>query len=287
MAARLAFGPETDACSLRGEHGHAALIRWTDSDGRTVLSPADRMWRFGCPIVGADARLVVREVLDHLVGDPTWALLAVSGLRRDSELWNALLVNLRDDMLVGLSEPTSRLLIDLDGDYEQWLGRRSRKFRAGLRNASRRAVEAGVHTVAAHGLDPATLLERILAVETCSWKLHGGTGLNSPSMATFYSELVHRVDASDLRLWLAQRDGADVGYVLGALSSGVYRGLQQSFDDRLAKAGIGNLLAIRQLGDLATEGVELVDLGMPIDYKARWADREDITETLVLQRPDQ
>ena len=73
---------------------------------------------------------------------------------------------------------------------------------------------------------------------------------------------------------------ADVGGVF----AGEYRGLQFSFDDAFRWLGLGNLLQLRQIEALCSEGVELYDLGTAMPYKERWAEQVVETRLLVIAR---
>jgi CelD/BcsL family acetyltransferase involved in cellulose biosynthesis len=82
----------------------------------------------------------------------------------------------------------------------------------------------------------------------------------------------------------ARAGDRDVGYILGAVFEGEYRGLQFSYDDGCADLGIGGLLQVRQIVELCAEGVARYDLGTEMDYKRRWAEEVMETEMLVLVR---
>ena len=80
----------------------------------------------------------------------------------------------------------------------------------------------------------------------------------------------------------------DVGYVLGAVfgepDASEYRGLQFSYDDDVAKLGVGSLLQYHQIVELCADGIGHYDLGTEMDYKRRWAEEVMETEMLVLVR---
>jgi CelD/BcsL family acetyltransferase involved in cellulose biosynthesis len=76
----------------------------------------------------------------------------------------------------------------------------------------------------------------------------------------------------------------DIGYILGAVMGGEYRGLQFSYDDDQAALGVGGLLQYQQVVELCGEGVSRYDLGTEMDYKRRWAEDIMETEMLVLVR---
>jgi CelD/BcsL family acetyltransferase involved in cellulose biosynthesis len=125
--------------------------------------------------------------------------------------------------------------------------------------------------------------ERIVRVEARSWKGLGGVGIDSGSMHEFYRAMLPRLARHDrLRVIFARREGRDVGYILGAVFLGTYRGLQFSFDDEDRELALGNLCQYRQILALCDEGVTRYDLGTDMEYKRRWAEAQFETTLLVV-----
>src|SRR6185295_4564657 len=112
-----------------------------------------------------------------------------------------------------------------------------------------------------------------------------GVGIVTGPMHTFYQLMLPRLCArGQQRTMFAQKGGLDLGYILGAVFEGEYRGLQFSYDDEHAHLGLGGLLQYHQIVDLCEEGVARYDLGTEMDYKRRWAEDVMETEMLVLVR---
>ena len=104
-------------------------------------------------------------------------------------------------------------------------------------------------------------------------------------MRAFYGAMLPRLCAlGQQRTIFARLGGRDVGYILGAVMAGEYRGLQFSYDAEVAPLGIGGLLQLEQIGELCASGVARYDLGTEMDYKRRWAEDIMETEMLVLVR---
>jgi CelD/BcsL family acetyltransferase involved in cellulose biosynthesis len=104
-------------------------------------------------------------------------------------------------------------------------------------------------------------------------------------MRAFYGAMLPRLCAlGQQRTIFAKIGERDVGYILGAVMGGEYRGLQFSYDDELRELGIGGLLQFQQVTELCEEGVGRYDLGTEMDYKRRWAEEIMETEMLVLVR---
>jgi CelD/BcsL family acetyltransferase involved in cellulose biosynthesis len=181
-----------------------------------------------------------------------------------------------------------RHVASLDGGVDAFLARRSRELRKSLRKSQRAAATAGVTFEEARASEAdaaAALYDRILAVEARSWKARDGVGITSGPMRAFYGHMLPRLCAAgQQRTWFARAAGHDVGYILGAVFEGEYRGLQFSYDDEHARLGIGGLLQYHQIIALCAEGVGRYDLGTEMDYKRRWAEEVMETEMLVLVR---
>src|SRR5690349_3972971 len=104
-------------------------------------------------------------------------------------------------------------------------------------------------------------------------------------MRAFYAAMLPRLcTLGQQRTIFARYGERDVGYILGAVMAGEYRGLQFSYHDDFSKLGIGGLLQYQQVVELCGEGVGRYDLGTEMDYKRRWAEEIMETEMLVLVR---
>lgn len=164
----------------------------------------------------------------------------------------------------------TRRVADLRDGSQEWLARRGPHFRRNLRRAARRAADQGLEVELVRG-GPA-LVDRAVAVDRRSWKGATGSGLAEPAMARFYRALATRLGPAGLRAGFARLDGADVGYILGAVRGDTYRGFQLGHDRAADHLSVGNLLQWHQIIALADEGVARYDLGMDMPYKLAWAD---------------
>ena len=270
----LIVGDGDSFCGLRGIA--------TDDGGR-VLVGMDPVWGFATPLVGppmAAARALERrlaaERFDHAV---------ITGQRSDSILTMAI-VRVLDDRHRLLVGPTQeRLQIDLGDGVDAWWARRSARFRQRMRRLRAEATDRGVSVEDLSAMEPGALFDRILAIESRSWKGRDATGLASAELASFYRQVSARLAATEqLRVLVARRDDTDVGFILGGVRGATYRGLQLSYVEDVAAEGIGHLLQLEQLERLPIEGVRVYDLGMDMEYKRRWADRIEETIAVIVAR---
>lgn len=254
------------------------MAAYVDADGDKVLCGLEPLWGFSCPVLLPDPEVHADEFVDE-VRRLVWDRMVITGLTEASPLFHEMARSLLRVGEVYRGDGIQRCTADLTGGYEAWLERRSPRFRRQQRRRLRAASEAGVtieNVVEAEGL-----IERLLAIEADGWKK--SDGMASPAMTTMYRTMIDRLSTRRrLRASIARLGGRDVGFIVGGVRAGIYRGLQLSYVEGVAKLEVGHLLQDHQLRNLP--GVHTYDLGMDIPYKRRWADRVVPTTVLVARR---
>lgn len=287
LSAAAALMPPRAPFSFRGKHGYFAAARGVHPAGFPYIEPIELAWGLASPLVGADAQALVEEVVPVLTARRDWQLAILAGMTASGPQRRAL-----EKVMPGRWErrrgtPTVRHVASLDGGVDGFLSRRSRELRKSIRKSLRAATERGVtfESVRVSAEDADALYERIQNVEATSWKAREGVGISTGSMRAFYGHMLPRLcQLGQQRTMFARCGDRDVGYILGAVSLGEYRGLQFSYDDDFSALGLGGLLQYHQIVALVDEGVERYDLGTEMDYKRRWAEDIMETEMLVLVR---
>jgi GNAT acetyltransferase-like protein len=273
-----AFHPQSEIVAARDGGAFVAL-----ASRRGLLEPLEAMWGFASPLVGLAAGELLLELLRARPGPEP---LYLSGLAPAAPRTRELLRALRTDFALGLASTTVRFVARLGGDG--FLARRTARFRRNARAAMRRIRDAGVafeHLAPRGAGAGAAAHARTLAVEGHSWKAATGNGVDRGPMCEFYRRMLPRLAARDaLRVVFARCGGEDVGYLVGGLAGGLFRGLQFSFDERLRALGVGNALQLEAIEALTQEGVALYDLGGQSEYKARWGELQ-VATVGVLARP--
>ena len=287
LAASSTLMPPRAAFSFRGTSGYFAAMRGVHPAGFPSVEPVELAWGLAAPIIGRDSVALVEEVVTLLAGRRDWQLAIISGHTGDGPQRRALERMTPSRWERRRGAPTVRHVASLEGGLDGFLSRRSREVRKSLRRSLRAAAALGVtfeSPRASH--DEATALyARIQAVEARSWKAIEGVGISQGPMRAFYERMLPRLCAhGQQRTVFACVDGRDIGYVLGAVFEGEYRGLQFSYDDAHAGLGVGGLLQYHPVLGLCEEGVQRYDLGTEMDYKRRWAEDIMETEMLVLVR---
>lgn len=278
-----AFLEDAEPALWRGDDGWLLLQRLATTAGPT-LAPLEASWGLASPLVGPQPVALARAAaaaLQEVRG--TWSALFLSGLTRGGPLFTALVHAFGRRHRMGIGQPAVRVLADLQGGVDGFLGRRARTFRKALRQEVRAA--AGELTLERHAptdVDAAlALFGRAMAVEATSWKGVAGHGVHDGAMRAFYADMVPRLTRQGaLRLTLVRRDGADVGYCLGGVRGDVYRGLQISFAAELRHLAPGKLMHLHTIEGLVAEGVRWYDLGTDMPYKRAWG--ETLVETVPL-----
>jgi len=288
LAAASALMPPRAPASYRGGAGYFAAMRGVHPAGFPYIEPVELAWGLASPLVGRDPEPLVEAVVAMLASRRDWQLTILTGLTAHGPQRRALDRALPPRWERRAGTPTVRHVASLDGGVDGFLGRRSRELRKSIRKSLRAAAQAGVEFDPVRGTPPegaAALYRRIQAVEALSWKAREGVGISTGPMRAFYDQMLPRLCArGHQRILFARQADRDIGYILGAVFEGEYRGLQFSYDDDRAELGIGGLLQYHQIVELCAEGVGRYDLGTEMDYKRRWAEEVMETEMLVLVR---
>jgi hypothetical protein len=287
LAAAGALMPPRAPFSFRGQHGYFAAMRGVHPAGFPYIEPVELAWGLASPLIGADAAALVEEIVPVLAERRDWQLAILSGLTVSGPQRRALDATLPPRWERRRGQPTIRHVASLDGGIDGFLSRRTREFRKSMRKSARAAAAASAtfEIVRAGELDADALYDRIQRVEAASWKSRDGVGIAAGPMRAFYAAMLPRLcRLGQQRTIFARVGDRDVGYILGAVMAGEYRGLQFSYDADVARLGIGSLLQLEQIRELCAEGVLRYDLGTEMDYKRRWAEDIMETEMLVLVR---
>jgi hypothetical protein len=287
LAASSALMPPRAAFSFRGEHGYFAAARGVHPAGFPYIEPIELAWGLASPLAGKDASALAEEIVALLAQRRDWQLAILAGMTGDGPQRRALERALPGRWERRRGTPTIRHVASLEGGVEGFLSRRSRELRKSIRKSLRAASDAGVafESVRVAAAEASALYERIQAVEQNSWKAREGVGISQGPMRAFYGAMLPRLcELGQQRTMFARVGDRDVGYILGAVFDGEYRGLQFSYDDDHAKLGLGGLLQYHQIATLCDEGIGRYDLGTEMDYKRRWAEEIMETEMLVLVR---
>ena len=285
VPAARALMPRREPFLRRAPGGYIALMRGQHPSGFSFLEPLEAMWGLACPLVGPDPVAIVESLAIAALTDAPGEVLVLCGVVSGAPLFDALIQVLGPSYELRRGPTTKRFVADLSGGLDGFLGRRSANLRGSLKQARRRAAEAGIAFVAhapSGEEETRALYARIIEVEARSWKGMAGTGIIDGQMRGFYAHMVKRLlRKGALRVMFARHDDRDVAYVLGAVLEGTYRGLQASYDDGYERFSLGSLMHYHQIAELCAEGIAAYDLGSEVDYKRRWGEEGLATITVI------
>ncbi len=287
LAAASALMPPRAPFAFRGTHGYFAAARGVHPAGFPYIEPIELAWGLASPMIGHDSQALAEEIVGLLAARRDWQLAIFAGLVSAGPQRSALETALPPRWERRRGTPTVRHVASLEGGIDGYLSRRPRELRKSLRKQLRAATAAGVtfESVRAPEGDAEALYARIQATEELSWKAREGVGISAGSMRAFYGAMLPRICLlGQQRTIFARHRDRDVGYILGAVFEGEYRGLQFSYDAEHSALGLGGLLQYHQILELCAEGIGRYDLGTEMDYKRRWAEELMETEMLVLVR---
>ena len=273
------------AFGLENDDGLAAFGRLRSEEGTDALVPLDRVWGFASPVLAAPGheRAVCHDLAANLMADPTWRICVLSGMQNDGLLFEAVLDGFGRHLPLYAGEERVRCQARLDGGIDGYLSRRSREHRRNIRQPERHAHGLTYDIADTHS--PVQIVTRLHAVETKSWKGLDGSGIESPDMAQLYERLIVELSTRHaLRCVFLQLDDTDVGFIVGGVLGGTYRGLQISFVEEVRARSVGNLLQWHEVQRSCEEGLHTYDLGMDIAYKRRWAETLFATTAVIAVR---
>ncbi|GHV54800.1 hypothetical protein FACS1894206_08380 [Deltaproteobacteria bacterium] len=264
------------------------------ANGEICLTPVERHWFFGCPLLGSHAAEMLAASMDSIAQwyAPLFPKIIISGIRPQGQLQSRLLRAFGAGFGIGILSEGRQCAASLAGGLDGFLSRRSANHRHKLKKEYRQATERGIYFERVLPTSPqeaATAYERIIAVEQASWKGIGRCGMAEPPARQFYDVLLRRLSASGQgRVIFAGQEGRDIGFILGGKAGNIYRGQQFSYAGDWKAFSIGNLMQLEQIRWLCEEGAKRYDMG-PImgprmAYKAHWTEQTMPLQIWLLER---
>ncbi len=252
-----------------------AVMRECEVRGGRLCLPSDCMWLLGAPLMGQELRPLVEAMIAHWSRQSEVHQITVSGLYPEHPLLTSPPWKRYSHWEL---ESSGRNIASLAGGLDGFLSRRSKNFRSRLRRTVKKAEAQGleIQYMPERGTpeEVGGLLDRVMKIESLSWKGLSGQGINGGRMERFYRFMLPLL-ARDGRLrgLFLQRDGEDVAYLFGAFFAGYFRGLQFSHLEE-EELGLGNVCQYHMIERLVEQGCTDYDLGQAMAYKTRWAERQ-------------
>lgn len=277
LAAQKTLYPERETFFLRQGECWQAWAVGPLYEFSKVLQPLEVDWYFGSPIVGAHPGKAGRFLLDTLLElRQEYPLIWLSGIPEKGTLKALLFSQFSRYFRLFQLEGCHCQSADLREGWESYLSRRSGKFRREMQRGQKQADREGVTAEYWDALpvSPASFLERILKLESLSWKGQSAESIFiHERFRNFYRELIGDLDQKgQFRAVFLQKEGQDIAYAMGGMLGTEYRGFQMAYDQEFAHLSLGHLAQWELIQNLCRTGCTHYDLGMAMDYKSRWAD---------------
>ena len=254
-----------------------------------VLSPiSDRYNTHGALLMPLDRPGVGLLMAALLRLDVTWDVFRMSKVLEHSPL-PALLASAATAAGLGCDIRYGRAAytLDLPGSYDDYLARRSPKFRNHLKRTTKK-IEAAGHVEVSEVRTPQEFeraYEMLLEIERGSWKHERGTAISAVAhQAGFYRTMGRAaVDTGRLHLQVLTLDGAPLAHNLGFVHGGRYAYLKTSFDERQRALSPSTVLRARLIASLIARGCRLLDFpGEPYEWERQWTDTYHWHQTITI-----
>ncbi|GFO66555.1 hypothetical protein GMLC_01340 [Geomonas limicola] len=289
------------------DQGEATVYLQRDSQGRiAAAAPFFSRWEHfgGLPVrllhlvghgIGTDDLLVGPDAdrfLPALVGslcEESWHVARFHRVRNAGQLAQLLEAVRAVGCRYTLQESLD-YLVELPGDYQQYLGSRSRKFRRNLNQAENRLNRLG--NVEFLVLDPYRDAERVidagLRIARGSWQYRQGLShFNERQRGTLYESLSARgrgAGGEDFNLLLV--DGNPVAYLLGCRRQRTYYAVDTAFHEDFRSVSAGRILFNKIVERLILQGeVDLLDFEGAGEYKDDYANATLTIQSVLVYRP--
>lgn len=284
LPAQQVYAPGAQPFIWKTENAYCVFMMLHVEPKIVCAMPLEIGWGLSCPLIGRTPNVTVGALaaaLSRTSFKPNYVML--TGLVPNTPLWRALDHRFGAQMLDGEAQTCIRRVADLSGGLDTYLSRRSPKFRAELRRKRRQAQKLGLSVDYITQTDVPTFIDRVVAIETLSWKGLSAQGVNEGLPLDFYRKVIASLsDQRALRAVFIQLNGQDIAFAFGGIEGNTFRGLQLSFIDMYRHLGAGNLAQIELVAQLISEGVTRYDLGMDMAYKAKWAEQVQETFTRLI-----
>ena len=253
-------------------------------ENTVLLTPLESSWMYARPLLGSDPITLflagIEQINEYYAAKgQSLPTIILGGIWPHQPLSNEILVNAGHIFKFYLQQSGRQCAASLEGGVDGFLSRRSSNFRLKLKKARRLASESGItfERLIPEIATVSTIYERMLQVETKSWKGAENSGLIFPESLKFYLTLLTELSYNKrARVIFAQCNGQDIGFIFGGISNAIYRGQQFSYDMDWKKYSIGNILQYEQITWLCEENIGRYDMG-PItgprmEYKRHWTE---------------
>lgn len=233
--------------------------------------------------------VLLRKIIKSLFQlERKWDVFRIGNILESNPIINAMIISLeKSSFKYEIKQQEPSFFIHLNNTYDEYLKKRSSKFRNYLRRMGKKLGEQGnINLVTHHDYDDISVAyEQLLEIEKNSWKQTHGTSISSISMQEeFYKSLiVGSFLKGRLHLLLMFLDQKPIAYNLGLINNGTYLYLKTSYDESYRKFGPSTVLRAELIQMLINNGIKLFDFpGEPYEWEKQWTEELRWHKSLVI-----
>jgi CelD/BcsL family acetyltransferase involved in cellulose biosynthesis len=218
-----------------------------------------------------------------------WDIFRINRFVETNPILESITHNLRNNFTfkydIQKAEPS--FFIELDNNYDDFLGRRSANFRYQIKRVAKKIQSLGDITFLRNqdSNDFDEVYNTILSIEEKSWKHRHGTAISSTEkQREFYRELGKSAfNKGWLRLCILYLDHDPIAFEMGLVKCKKYYGVHGSYDEKFKKWNPGTALLARFIEDLIHDGMKEYDwFGEPFEFQNRWTDKFRWHNSLII-----
>jgi len=183
---------------------------------------------------------------------------------------------------------TPSFFLTLDSTYDDFIKKRSRKFRNYLNRMKKKLEVQGNFKYCSH-YDYDNILvayKDMLKIERKSWKHEHGTAITSIKKQESFYELLCEGESRKGRLHLLFLflNNEPIAYNFGIIRNNIYSYLKTSFSEEYRQTGPSTILRAKLIENLISEGIKYFDFpgGEPYEWEKQWTDELQRHNSLLI-----
>lgn len=218
---------------------------------------------------------------------PKWDIFRINRLIEDHPFLNLLESYLKNSFKYKVRKGEPSFYLPLEQTYEDYLLKRSDKFRNYLRRMEKKLKKRGsMEFLKLHDFtNIEDAFNQILYVEEKSWKHKHGTAISSiERQKEFYRKLCNNTSERKwMHLSFLYLNKKPIAYNMGLLKNGIYYYLKTSFDEDFREVSPSTVLRAKLIKDLINEGIKEFDFpGEPYEWESQWTNKLRWHKSLLL-----
>lgn len=222
---------------------------------------------------------IVEVLFDYLNGIEDWDIMELFKLEQNDPAFKLLLEKLKKQKrLFGVKDNFETPYIKIQSSWDDFLSKRSQRFRKSIRNKLNRAKNLGGVSFEKIPIRDSgdSAFNDMLKVSESSWKRRFGTDMSSnPSIRGFYRELCDMMGKKGLiTLWAIKKDSVMIAFEFHITYNGISYPIRADFDESYNSVSPGSLLEYNIIKSLFEDSTvkEYNTCGYTYFYLMNWTE---------------